>query len=71
MHKGPPGTWEILPSPGKYEPVKGAGGESQLAQASDSPAELSRERINQRYPVTASEGNEAKRDGRQGVLVPS
>lgn len=52
MYKGPPGTWEILSSPGKKKPAQGAGGECQSAQASGRVIERPGERKNQCDLVT-------------------
>ena len=65
-HEGSPGTWETLPSPLTSRP------EIPAYQLQDDPrlrvrADGDEQR---RTVVSPSEGNEVRRDGRQGVAVP-
>ena len=66
-NRGSPGTWEILSSPRKHSRT-GIPGEQPQAQRCHT--QRRRERTMRGPVVPPSEGNEARREGRQEVAVP-
>jgi hypothetical protein len=69
VHGGCPGTWEILPSPYERPGRKGCREKRALACGRHCPAHRGSEARGQRT-VPPSEGNEARREGRQEVVAP-
>src|SRR5215831_10628723 len=67
-NRGFPGTWEILPSPPALSVVGGA--EPEVPPAHRRCVLGWWERNKAHRVVPPSEGNEARREGRQGVVAP-
>ena len=66
-HEGCPGTWETLPSPSRCRPETPA---YQLRVDPRPRVPGRRGRTRDTTVVSPSEGNEARREGRQGVAAP-